>query len=433
MFRVVTCPEPPNVCSPLRVGSVAVLAMIVICGSAIAAPAGSVFSVGPGGPSGLIPSKIYKPTSGPPIPFGGGIGSGLTDFDDLDALATTTNDEEWIFCWSAGKASIGVPSPPLPFRGLGGPRGSLPPFNLFGESSAGQQGGDGFVTTEGWARLASGPIGGLGINNNLLAINQGGGGVPSLGIEEYGLLPNANPGVGVPAGTPQDEVNAEALPQTQDALGPIYFSLSGGSPSLSTLPSGAQPSGADIFFDPDPHLGGNESLFADAPQLGLIEDPDPTLSDDIDALAVRDADGDGHFNPIDGDWVIFSLTQSSPSLVPLDAVAGDLLIIDDLGLRVLARHFEMGLEFDDELDGVRTIGLIGGSVESTLDAIFASTPPCPGDLNGDGFVDLVDLNILLKMFGEPSAGADLDGSGIVDLPDLNIVLANFGLICTDRR
>jgi hypothetical protein len=53
----------------------------------------------------------------------------------------------------------------------------------------------------------------------------------------------------------------------------------------------------------------------------------------------------------------------------------------------------------------------------------------PGDLNGDGRVDLVDLGILLADFGCQPPGpcpGDVDGDGDTDLADLGILLANFG-------
>lgn len=51
----------------------------------------------------------------------------------------------------------------------------------------------------------------------------------------------------------------------------------------------------------------------------------------------------------------------------------------------------------------------------------------PGDINGDGSVDLADLNAVLSQFGGPGS-ADIDGNGIVDLGDLSVVLFNFGTI-----
>jgi hypothetical protein len=55
---------------------------------------------------------------------------------------------------------------------------------------------------------------------------------------------------------------------------------------------------------------------------------------------------------------------------------------------------------------------------------FAGTA-VPGDLDGDGDVDLADLGILLASFLTDDGG-DLDGDGDTDLADLGILLANFG-------
>lgn len=57
--------------------------------------------------------------------------------------------------------------------------------------------------------------------------------------------------------------------------------------------------------------------------------------------------------------------------------------------------------------------------------------PCPGDLNGDRAVDLVDLGILLSDFGCTGGNCvgDVDGDGDTDLADLGILLANFGRVC----
>ena len=50
----------------------------------------------------------------------------------------------------------------------------------------------------------------------------------------------------------------------------------------------------------------------------------------------------------------------------------------------------------------------------------------PGDVNGDGQVDLDDLDIVLTNFGQTTSNGDANGDGIVNLDDLDIVLTNFG-------
>lgn len=67
------------------------------------------------------------------------------------------------------------------------------------------------------------------------------------------------------------------------------------------------------------------------------------------------------------------------------------------------------------------------------DGISDGSVPCPGDVDGDGDVDLQDLATLLAHFGMTSGATledgDLDGDGDVELQDLAILLANFGSTC----
>lgn len=383
------------------------------CPVVVAAP---VFSVAPGGPSGLDPDRVYMSTPGGPTPIAGGPGSGLgLPGDDIDGLSTSILDEEWVFCWSVAPGSIGVHNAVL--------RGPLPPFNLNNQAANNQQTGDGYLSTEAWNRFGPVPPLGLGLFTNALAINQGGTYFTTLG-----LLPDVDPSVVVPLKTPLDDVDAEMDPIDPDQpLPPIFFSVSGNSPSLSSLPLSPIPSGADIFFDPDPTIGGDEQLYAHGQQLGLIITPDPAIRDDIDALAVFDAIPDGIFDPIEGEYIIFSLRPDSPSLAELGASAADLLIYDHEGLRVLVQGIDMGLANGDDLNAARPIGLIGPNVASTFEAVFG-LPGCPGDTNGDSVVNLADLNLVLANFGTGSDG-DVNGDGVVDLADLNLVLANFGTDC----
>jgi hypothetical protein len=58
--------------------------------------------------------------------------------------------------------------------------------------------------------------------------------------------------------------------------------------------------------------------------------------------------------------------------------------------------------------------------------------PCPGNLNGDGVVDIADLALFLSAFGSNGSGtpcSDINGDGIVDIADLALFLSAFGSTC----
>jgi len=58
--------------------------------------------------------------------------------------------------------------------------------------------------------------------------------------------------------------------------------------------------------------------------------------------------------------------------------------------------------------------------------VTLGNPAIPGDVNGDGVVDLDDLNLLLSSFGLQSSSGDLNGDGLINLDDLNILLQHLG-------
>ncbi len=59
---------------------------------------------------------------------------------------------------------------------------------------------------------------------------------------------------------------------------------------------------------------------------------------------------------------------------------------------------------------------------------------CPGELTGDGTIDLADLALLLSNYGMPEGATyhdgDITGDGAVDLTDLSALLAVYGTTCS---
>ena len=62
--------------------------------------------------------------------------------------------------------------------------------------------------------------------------------------------------------------------------------------------------------------------------------------------------------------------------------------------------------------------------------ITVQLPPCDGDVNADGGVNVDDLLMVIAFWGDPPPpflpGVDADGNGIVNVDDLLLVVNNWG-------
>ena len=69
--------------------------------------------------------------------------------------------------------------------------------------------------------------------------------------------------------------------------------------------------------------------------------------------------------------------------------------------------------------------IVGGSPDAGAQAMGVG---CPGDCNGDGVVNVLDLLDLLSQWGMPGS-CDFDADGVVAVPDLLALLANWDTGC----
>ncbi|MDG1136794.1 MAG: dockerin type I domain-containing protein, partial [Phycisphaerales bacterium] len=65
-------------------------------------------------------------------------------------------------------------------------------------------------------------------------------------------------------------------------------------------------------------------------------------------------------------------------------------------------------------------------MSDVLEWSAGDTPePCPGDCNGDGFVNVSDLLAIIEVWGSDS-DCDVNGDGNIDVVDLLAVVGSWG-------
>ena len=100
-------------------------------------------------------------------------------------------------------------------------------------------------------------------------------------------------------------------------------------------------------------------------------------------------------------------------------------------------HVQALLDGGAQYVGLKVVGVSDNLFPSILDDDSAlltieAVPAVPGDVDGDGDVDLSDLGALLAAYGycdghpRYNPAADFDGNGCIELADLAILLANYG-------
>jgi hypothetical protein len=116
------------------------------------------------------------------------------------------------------------------------------------------------------------------------------------------------------------------------------------------------------------------------------------------------------------------------TLGDVEVLRGFLLITDEATFGDTEKGlYSFRINFDGSFTQVAPIYDTGGSRPET---IVVWDPGIPGDINGDGVVDVLDLLALLAAWGPcpvppPECAADINGDGVVDVLDLLELLANW--------
>ncbi|MFH0980885.1 MAG: hypothetical protein V2A79_05030 [Planctomycetota bacterium] len=344
----------------------------------------------------------------PGVAFGAeGLGLGQL-YDDLDGLSTAgagvLPTRPFVLLFSVDRTTVGMvaPDPTLVAAGV--------PFNAADQAARGHAAGDAFISTTLFTR--AGILltrSGTRAPNNTLAINNF-----DEGGTDFSAAPPTSARETVPPGTPQDNVDATAEVSTNGvstngfqaagrqphAVPHLYYSVGANSGSLYCTPDPCLPgdSGADIFFDLDPSLGGNEEIYAYAEQLGLQSN-----GDDVDGIVVFDLNTNGIFDfP---DQVLFSLARGSVSLYqlfvclpPVICSPADVFSVHfgDPPVRYAAAA-DLGLDLGDDLDSLDFL-----YCTDAMDcAVRFGIRAVRGDWSNDGDVDLFDYCGFALCFSGP--------------------------------
>ena len=121
--------------------------------------------------------------------------------------------------------------------------------------------------------------------------------------------------------------------------------------------------------------------------------------------------------------VEYPVTEGDPGMVIVDAPVSDLCDASDLG------SFPLKLIYFYITHQAATVGqsctLKIPGMELVYDAMPPVEPALPGDVNGDGAVNIADINAVIDMIlgGTYNGMGDLNGDGTVNISDINTLIA----------
>jgi hypothetical protein len=329
--------------------------------------------------------------------------------DDLDALSDSNTliplEDTFVLLFSVDAQTVGValPDPALIDLDV--------PYNVADQAAKGQAAADQFMSTRVFTRMGSSD--GVLFNNVLVRNNFDEGGTDFSAQPPTSAWEIAGP-------EPPDIVNATAsLARVDGVVMNVYYSVTHDSPSLDTLPSYGDASGADIYYDESPPTWTPIMLCAMHEDMGLVQE------DDIDALIIFDADENTFFDG--SDQVLFSLAPGSPSLATIPGASSEGAAADVFTVTpgatpsVFVSAADLGLGHPD--DNIDALDLFPCD-DAMLCAAQYGIRYLRGDLNSDGVIDLADYSIFADCLAGPNTDvdppcqqADLDCDNDVDLVD----------------
>jgi len=202
-----------------------------------------------------------------------------------------------------------------------------------------------------------------------------------------------------------------------------------------TWPFDLETSGEDCFHTSATAVDNTAPLYEGAYQITLVEAMvsysgfDFGPFDVTDQIPPENLAGEGLFDGPPPFAVLDSTLRYPDPPAPVTIQADIRIAVNSSGYGQVAvtnitlgtMTVDLGWPFGEvtvQLESVRVVGTVW------------VTPMVPGDLDGNGAVDLSDLATLLAHYGLANGAAygqgDIDGDGDVDLSDLAALLANYG-------
>ena len=94
--------------------------------------------------------------------------------------------------------------------------------------------------------------------------------------------------------------------------------------------------------------------------------------------------------------------------------------------RVLIGQFTVDRTLATYIQGIVNIQFASNQQVIGAEFYFEVSLPCPGDANGDGFVNIDDIFFVLGHWGETGGPADVNQDGTVNIDDIFFILAHWG-------